>query len=400
MPRGGFLRALPVAAVLASGTPAALANGFYIPVQDPFATARGNAFVATADRASAIYYNPAGLTQLDRMELHAGLYGINLGLEAKPDLRPGGGTVETDDQFNVVPQLYFTMPVNDRLVAGIGINSPFGLSTDWPLDSGFAPVATKTELKYATGWGVLGYEVNECFSIGGGIGVSYADGELQREVAPGTGAEFKFEGDDMQATWIVSALWRPHEQHSFGLTWRGWSEFDLDGKARIPTEVGVVRTDAELTNLVTPDTLVFGYAYKPNDCWTIETNIEWVNWERLNTSDLKTAFGTEEIPFEWDSNFMYGIGVSYEPDDHWVYSAGYIYIENSQPDETFNPAVADANRHWLSAGVGYQTDDWDVQFAYQYAFSDRDVSGAAIPLVNGEYDSEFHGFMLSGSMRF
>ena len=52
--------------MLISGVSAwkASANGFGLPDQDAFATARGEAFVATADNPSAIYYNPAGITQL------------------------------------------------------------------------------------------------------------------------------------------------------------------------------------------------------------------------------------------------------------------------------------------------------------------------------------------------
>src|ERR1051325_10194919 len=44
------------------------ANGWALGIRlfdhDAFATARGDAFVATADNPSAIYYNPAGITQL------------------------------------------------------------------------------------------------------------------------------------------------------------------------------------------------------------------------------------------------------------------------------------------------------------------------------------------------
>ena len=54
------------------------ANGYLLPDQDAFATARGEAFVATADNASAIYYNPAGLTQLDGNNVRAGFYEIYL----------------------------------------------------------------------------------------------------------------------------------------------------------------------------------------------------------------------------------------------------------------------------------------------------------------------------------
>src|SRR5947207_3345244 len=46
------------------------AVGFRMPNQDPEGIARGNAFVATADNPSAIYYNPAGITQLEGDQLN------------------------------------------------------------------------------------------------------------------------------------------------------------------------------------------------------------------------------------------------------------------------------------------------------------------------------------------
>ena len=39
---------------------------------------------------------------------------------------------------------------------------------------------------------------------------------------------------------------------------------------------------------------------------------------------------------------MYGLGVTYAPETHC--STRAIFIENSQPDLNFNPAVADADR--------------------------------------------------------
>ncbi|MGZ4975154.1 MAG: hypothetical protein ACXWDN_20520 [Limisphaerales bacterium] len=54
------------------------AVGIQVPDQDAFATARGGAFVATADNPSAIYYNPAGISQLDGINASAGFYGIFL----------------------------------------------------------------------------------------------------------------------------------------------------------------------------------------------------------------------------------------------------------------------------------------------------------------------------------
>ena len=46
--------------------------GFDNPDQDARATGQGEAFVAQADDASAIYYNPAGLTQIKGTEFTSG----------------------------------------------------------------------------------------------------------------------------------------------------------------------------------------------------------------------------------------------------------------------------------------------------------------------------------------
>ena len=111
--------------------PTALGNGFYIPVQAPEATAKGNAWLATADTAAAVYYNAAGLTQIDSPEVVVGAYAIMLGLEAELD---SGANEKANNSWGYLPQIYASVPVNDKLVAGFGLNTPFGLATDWDND--------------------------------------------------------------------------------------------------------------------------------------------------------------------------------------------------------------------------------------------------------------------------
>ena len=69
--------------------------GIRIADQDPFATARGNAFAATADNPSAIYYNPAGITQLHGQNANFSLYTIYLNSHYTS---PAGSEVDTKDE--------------------------------------------------------------------------------------------------------------------------------------------------------------------------------------------------------------------------------------------------------------------------------------------------------------
>src|SRR5689334_7462938 len=74
-------------------------GGFRLPDQDAFATARGEAFAATADTPAAIYYNPAGITQLPGSNLRAGIYGIVL----QPSFTsPSGKHFENEDTLHAV----------------------------------------------------------------------------------------------------------------------------------------------------------------------------------------------------------------------------------------------------------------------------------------------------------
>src|SRR5271165_2725098 len=76
------------------------AVGLRLPNQDPEAIARGNAFAATADNPSAIYYNPAGITQMEGQNLSAGLYLLSAGDTFESTT---GATASTKTDFQPVP---------------------------------------------------------------------------------------------------------------------------------------------------------------------------------------------------------------------------------------------------------------------------------------------------------
>src|SRR5580698_9397806 len=98
--------------------------GLRLPDQDAFATGRGEAFVATADNPSAIYYNPAGITQLDGQNVRAGVYGIYL----NDRFSDSTTSLNTQDSIQAAPQLYYTYGFQDvPLTLGIGVYSPYGL---------------------------------------------------------------------------------------------------------------------------------------------------------------------------------------------------------------------------------------------------------------------------------
>jgi len=385
------MAAFSAASLMLQGT--VMADGFHLAGQSPEAVGKGNAFVATANTAAAVYYNAAGLSQIDASSVQVGFYAIAIDTEA----RVAGGKFDLDDDIQVVPQIYSAFRLNEKVVLGLGINSPFGLSSDWGNDTTFNTTATSSELEYATVWAVASYQVNECFSVGGGLGFHHADIDLRRSLGF-PDSEFSFQGEDQAISWTVSALWQPSEKHSFGAVYRSKTDFTLEGKVNI---VPLLPQNNGQVDFSTPATFAVGYSYRPNKRWNIEVNVEWVNWDDFGTLILEQDGAPDTpIPFEWEDSFVYSIGAEYDFGNGYLGRVGYNFIESSQPDEFYNPGIADADRHWLTLGIGHKGESWSWDAAYQYAFSDRDVDSALDPSVNGDYKTRAHSFSLTARYDF
>ena len=380
---------------------AASAAGYYLPNQDAFATARGNAFVATADSAAAVHYNPAGMTQLEAPEAQAGVYAIVLGNQASV----AGQTTDAKDELQAAPHLYYAQPYNDRLSFGFGLNSPFGLGTEWGRDNNFSPVVTEARLLFASATSAVAYKASEELSFGASLSVNYADLTLEQGLRdPATGASIpgsylRFKGDDIGFSGAVGARWQPHEQHAFGLLYSSKSTFDLGGK----TESNFLAGDksSEL-DFMTPARIAGGYSYRPAPGWNIEANVEWLDWDSLNSLTLEsnTVGGSVPIDFNWKSSFIYELGASYTTPEGYIFSAGYDLNQNSQPDKNFTPGVSDADRHWFNLGFGRKCGNFAWMLAYQFGYSNRTVDGAIDPLANGKYESRHNALIFSWQQGF
>ena len=90
--------------------------------QGTAAAARGNAFTATADDPSAVYYNPAGITQTEGLRNLLGVYSISLRsrvtLENHED---NNHFTNTKNNWQIAPESYYTYHPNGKPVAfGLG----------------------------------------------------------------------------------------------------------------------------------------------------------------------------------------------------------------------------------------------------------------------------------------
>lgn len=400
-----------MAGALASMTEAALALGLRIADQDPLATARGNAYVATADQPSAIYYNPAGLAFLGGMQAQVGLYAVAPSTEFTS---PTGERVETESRVSLVPQVYGSWAWEKaRLAVGVGLYAPYGLAMEWPASAAFGgPV--EGSMTYLTVNPVVAWRPHPAFSVGMGLTANMAEMELvQPAFTAFPGSQNSLEGDGTDVGFNAGLLWRPHVKHAFGVSYRSPTTVDFEGtsttRGSLPGLDGTVSASARFPF---PRHVVVGYSFRPTAKWNFEVNADWTEWDRLNTVTVVTPGAGIPMPFEWESSWFYEFGVTRRLGEHWRVSGGYIYSENSVPDATFTPAIPDSDRHIFSVGLGRDGVRWRWDVAYQVAWGpDRTVEGntLAFPLVvapapalsaDGRYTSLSHALTASLGIRF
>ncbi|MDP2136386.1 MAG: outer membrane protein transport protein [Candidatus Didemnitutus sp.] len=370
---------------LLAALPAALASGTRVGFKDAFATARGNAFVATADNPSALYYNPAGITQLDGLQLAGNLYR----LAVSSDYTGTGVAASMNDDAQSVPSLYFTWkPAESSWAYGFAVYAPFGLSTEWPDNSPLRTFALKNEQTYLTYNFSAAWQVSPSLSLGGSLTYNRVDTDLNRRIGVFSPTDlFRFEGNGDAIGFNLGVLWAANERHSFGLSYSHPTSVTLKGSSVTAPVLPVESAEARFEF---PEVLIVGWSFRPTPAWNLEVNLDWTNWNRLNTVTVQKASGATALPFNWESGLFYEFGATRYFTNGWNVSAGYCFTENSTPDSTYTPAVPDSDRHFYSAGVGYRSHRFTADLAWQYADGGtRRVTGSPPSLIGATADGSY-----------
>jgi long-chain fatty acid transport protein len=395
------MKLIPLAALAAFMLPTAgFSLGIRIVDQDPFATSRGDAFTATADNPSAIYYNPAGITQLEGQNLSLGFYGIYL-----QDKYTGanGDAWRSKDKFQAVPQIYYTYSIKDTPISlGLGVYAPYGFGIQWPDNNPFRTQGLRGQVEYLTVNPVIAWKVNSVFSIAAGVTINYANADLEQGVAPFPGNAFKFNGSGYAAGFNIGLLYQPAREHSFGLSYHSQTLANLVGHSILAAPgFSPYIVDNSNARFQFPQFMSAGYSYRPTPDWNFEFDIDWTDWHQLKTVTLNQPFlGPSNVHFNWLSSFMFELGGTRYFSNGYHVSAGYIFSGNSTPgDSNFSPLVPDSNRHILSAGIGKKWGPYSCDFAYQFAYGPpRSINNGTV--ADGEYRFISHAVTLSFGYHF
>lgn len=353
---------------------------------------------AVADNASTIFFNPAGMTLLSGTQVSLGVSAVRPRFKFRDGGSSpiGGGNGGDAGSWSAVPNAYLSWQVAPEWNVGLGISSPFGLSTKYD-DNGWVGryQSLKAEITTVNVNPSVAYRLNDKVSLGVGLNYQKIDAEMTNMVPqiPGPGPDrlARLKGDDSAWGWNAGALFTLSPAMRVGVSYRSSIEYKLEGTQA----VGGLSFPAS-AKLKLPDTFVLSVWQQVSDRWEAMGDLSYTNWStfnRLNVMSRTTGaqLGTES--FGYKDSWRFAWGAAYKANDAWKAKFGIAYDRTPTTDSDRSARVPDNDRVWLSAGGQWKpSKESSVDFGYAYLYlKDPSISQTRYgQTLRGKYSDSGH----------
>ena len=190
---------------------------FKLELPDAAAVGMGGAFTADADRPSAVYYNPAGIVQMDSIEVSAGLNWVQPQVRFESLTAGNGNTSKMKEDNYLFPDVFVTTPIiKDKFYIGVGESSNYGAGNDWEAN-GFSAFDTVKDSFVNKDYMITGaYKINDQWSVGAGAIDDQSNFEHDQALAQANGVsgDALFKADDNAWGFTVASLFKLNDKTS------------------------------------------------------------------------------------------------------------------------------------------------------------------------------------------
>src|ERR1700680_2210208 len=394
---------------------AGLAYGSAFALQEQSGSGLGNAFAggaATAEDASTIFTNPAGMSRLTNMQVVGA--GSLICLQAKfsdngslpAAFQSLGGNGGDAGSRNVGPALYLAAALNSQWSVGIGVNVPFGLKTEYDSDWIGRFQAVKSKIETINVNPAVSFKASDMVTIGGGANYQHLKAELTSRVnyagaigraalqaaAAGqipaaaitplltayTGAQSdaKITGNDGAWGWNIGVLVNIDPQTRFGASYRSTIKYDVSGSAEfsnppvpaLPASLapvagalanavnGVLANGDVKLSLKLPDTANVSIFRQIDSKWDVMADVQYTGWSTVQNLTIVRSTGAvlSTTPENFRDTWRASIGANYHYSDQWMFRGGLAFDQSPVRDAQRTPRLPDNDRTWISFGAQYK----------------------------------------------
>lgn len=394
-----------LALAVAAASTQATANG--VAVNEQSASSMGTAFAgrsSSAQDASTVFGNPAGMSKLHRTQISGGFALIDASTEIDNVQSPVTGTNQGDMvPFTAIPFGYYVKPLGNDWHFGLGVYVPFGVISDYEESFQGRYHGLESEVQVVTVQPTLSYQINDRVSVGFGPTVNRIEGTLTRAVAFGpSDAHVDIHGDDVGYGFNVGLLADLSDRVTLGVSYRSKVDYTLEGETGLsdfPLPVNG-RYDATL-EVTTPEILDVSVTYKHDELWTLYAGAVWTRWSQfdqlmIENPSAPAPFSNIQEELNWSDSWGYAVGAAYQLTPRLALRAGFALDPSPTDDDDRTVRIPVSDRKVLSIGAGWEaTPNLMLDVAYAYLHEDEgSVSYAGSPTspaYRADYSNSAHG---------
>ena len=363
------------------------AAGFAMYETSAKGNAMGGANVGRTGDASAVYANPANMTDLPGVQSMAGITLIH----------PRGRIDTPTDTTNLhpdwfpPPHAYATWQAADAWWLGMGVYSEYGLGTKYRSDWSGRYNAIETTVDTITLNPNVAYKATDKLSFALGVRAMYLDFYNERAIpTPAAGVplygdtlgRMKINGDSWGFGYNAAATYKITDDLDFGLVYRSRVKQAVEGEAEFERTANVPpspypapppdnRVDAE-ADLTLPSSVTGGFNYQATDKLNLGLALTWTEWSTYDA--LNIDFDDEILPGvtqshtrkNWSDVWRTGIGADYALTEKWSLQCGYVYDMCPIDKDHADFMMPAGDRHIVGLGTGYTWSTWSVNVSYNY----------------------------------
>ena len=386
------------------------------------AAGQAGAFTARAADPAAVTYNPAAITRLDGFQLQAGLdFSAPLDEYQTPQ-----GSHNARHLISFPPAAYATWtPERAPVSWGLGIDSPVFFSTRWPVASPGRFLASETKVRVYELHGVLAFEVDDHWSVGGGV--RYLSGQFGQElsalVPSASGALFEAErkqdadvdglGGDL-AVHFTTEFWGFGAVARSGIELEGSTERSVRLRDAAVPDANIAGGLSRLEALPADESfelpleLRAGVWLAPYPELRLELDAALQAWSQVDNHQAFFPNGdTRGVPVvrdrDWKDTMSLRLGIEGDLTDNWAIGFGVAVEPSPVPNSTLEPGFPRADALVYATGLSY--DFPQLSFDLGYSFHDYDSRGASgqelrNPTAGGRYSARDQVFSVSARWRY
>jgi long-chain fatty acid transport protein len=387
----------------------------------------GRAFAVTASPcadASAIFWNPAAATRLNRWSVSAGVAAIKIDGSFTQDTTFRKYDANVPTQW--VPHAFVNYhDSTSRFAFGLGFYVPYGLTSQWPDTFPGRFSVLKASLKTFNIQPNIAWQINDKWSIGGGPVYGHSSVELNQAVDLSTqvaattpvvttfgqlgipsGTEFAIAHLKGSASaWGAQiGVWgHPTPEWSVGARFLSPLDFKYDNAdatfqqvntglvvggtlpgtpfvAGTPIDAilagqftgGALVAQKASTKITHPAQVQAGLAYSGFKNWLLEGDYAWIGWKQFDVLPITlqgaASASSRTLLESYNNSSAIRLGAEYTiPSDGFKVRAGFAGAASAAPPETVTPLLPEQDRtYWtLGAGIPFMK-DFVADFSYAH----------------------------------